>query len=154
MIYTSLNERLSNQHTVINAIISNIAEERVLLRPAPGKWNIKENIVHLATYQPVFAERVHKILTKDSPSFERYVADNDENFMMWRDQPLEILLNKIAIEREILYQLVANLSEDNLMRKGIHPKYGNLTIIQWTEFFLLHEAHHLFTMFQLANAVA
>ena len=34
---------------------------------------------------------------------------------------------------------------------GHHPKYGALTLVEWTEFFLLHEAHHLFTLFKLLN---
>jgi hypothetical protein len=32
-----------------------------------------------------------------------------------------------------------------LSRKGFHPSFGALTIPQWLEFFLLHEAHHLYT---------
>jgi hypothetical protein len=45
------------------------------------------------------------------------------------------------------------LSPDKLDRTGIHPKYGKLNIIDWTEFFLLHEAHHLFAIFQLTHTL-
>jgi hypothetical protein len=34
---------------------------------------------------------------------------------------------------------------------AVHKKYGALTIMEWTEFFLLHEAHHIFTIFQLMH---
>ena len=29
---------------------------------------------------------------------------------------------------------------------SLHPRFGLLTVVDWTEFFLLHEAHHLYTM--------
>jgi hypothetical protein len=44
--------------------------------------------------------------------------------------------------------------DDQLALKGTHPKYGTLMITEWTEFFLLHEAHHLFTLFRLSKALS
>jgi hypothetical protein len=44
-----------------------------------------------------------------------------------------------------------DISETELNKTGTHPVYGNLNILKWIEFFLLHEAHHLLTIFQLAN---
>jgi hypothetical protein len=52
-----------------------------------------------------------------------------------------------------LNELVLNLSRTDLERIGIHKKFGNLNIIQWLEFFVLHEAHHIYTIFQLANDI-
>jgi len=48
--------------------------------------------------------------------------------------------------------LLSGLKESGLSRIGMHPKYGRLTILKWAEFFVLHEAHHLFTIFQLVNS--
>ncbi|MGH7237346.1 MAG: DinB family protein, partial [Candidatus Saccharimonadales bacterium] len=55
-------------------------------------------------------------------------------------------------DREVIYQLITHTPADKLERMGIHPKYGKLTVLDWTEFFLLHEAHHLYTIFQLAHS--
>lgn len=59
-------------------------------------------------------------------------------------------INAIAIIQN-LNELIFTLSEKELDRTGVHKKYGDLNIVQWIEFFLLHEAHHLFTIFQLTN---
>jgi hypothetical protein len=56
-------------------------------------------------------------------------------------------------DRKAIFQLVCSIPEEKLARTGIHKKYGRLTILQWTEFFLLHEAHHIFTIFKLANGI-
>jgi len=152
MMYPSLIERLKSQHKAISAIISTVGEERLNYHPEPGKWSIHDNIAHLATYQPVFIERTHKILTTDNPQFNRYKADDEAEFLAWQSKPIPVLLEKIEGNRKILIQLLTGLSDQQLERRGLHPKFGNLSIPEWTEFFLLHEAHHLFTIFQLAHS--
>jgi hypothetical protein len=153
MIYPSLNERLKNQHTAISAIILNLVEERLNDHPEPGKWSIHDNIAHLAKYQPLFIGRIHSILTFDNPAFERYNADEDPEFKSWQAQPLSWLLSRIDTDRQLLFELITGLPDDKLERKGLHRKFGDLTVLKWAEFFLLHEAHHLYTIFQLANGV-
>jgi uncharacterized damage-inducible protein DinB len=151
MIYPSLAERLKNQHTVIPAIIEKLDDRQLNYHAEPGKWSIHDNIVHLAKYQLIFSERIGTILTTDNPSFDRYRADDDHGFHIWRNFSTGKLIEKLAAERENIYRKIMGLSETELAHTGNHPRYGKLTIAEWTEFFLLHEAHHLFTIFQLAN---
>ncbi|WP_448698555.1 DinB family protein [Mucilaginibacter sp. AW1-3] len=152
-LYNSLSARLTSQHQTIAALISGIDKERLLKRPAPDKWNVHDNITHLAKYQPVFIERINKILSSNRPSFGRYNADDDPEFETWRKLPVNDLVDRIETDRQAIIKLITGLSEEELSRVGIHLKYGNLNILKWTEFFVLHEAHHLFTIFQLINNV-
>ena len=41
-------------------------------------------------------------------------------------------------------RLVDSLDAEDLARSGVHPSLGALAIPDWIEFFLLHEAHHLY----------
>lgn len=152
MIYSSLTERLKNQHKTIASIIIKLSNERLEYRPAPGKWNIHENIAHLSRYQIIFISRIRKILIIDEPSFTVYKAEDDKDFAIYKALTIYELLKKISAEREEIFHLISNLPADKLDRIGIHPKFGKLTISDWCEFFLLHEAHHLFTIFQLAHS--
>jgi hypothetical protein len=43
--------------------------------------------------------------------------------------------------------------DTDLDKTGHHPVFGEMNLIQWLNFFLLHEAHHLFTIFKLAAAL-
>ena len=152
-IYKSLSDRLRNQHEAIGNIIVGKNAERLNFHPAPGKWSIHDNIAHLAKYQPMFQGRINTILKEDNPFFDRYKAEDDLNFETWRSYDTKRLLNILTTDREKFFDLVTNLPDDKVIRIGTHGKYGKLTIIQWTEFFLLHEAHHIFTIFQLANDI-
>ncbi len=151
MIYSSLAERLKSQHKTIAAIIIKLNNRQLNQHVNRGKWSIHENIAHLAKYQPVFIDRVRKILTIEEPQFGVYKAEEDEEFEIYCAFTTYELLKKISSDRELIFHLVTNLPPDKLERTGSHPKFGKLTVLEWTEFFLLHEAHHLYSIFQLAH---
>ena len=82
-----------------------------------------------------------------------FIIDFDSTFTQVEalDELARISLRKHP-DREKIYNLIHHLPPDKLDRIGIHPKFGKLTISEWTEFFLLHEAHHLYAIFQLAHS--
>jgi len=151
MLYPALVCRLKTQHLAVGEIVKHTDEQRLNHQSEPGKWSIKDNIAHLVSYQPVFIGRVHQMLKGDTPVFSAYRADDEPDFIEARGWPLEDLLNKLNGNRRQILELITNLPDDQLLLTGTHPKYGTLTIPEWTEFFLLHEAHHLFTMFRSAK---
>ena len=150
-IYPSLLDRLKSQHLAINEIIKTVGTVRLTTRPQPGKWNIHDNIAHLAKYQPFFAARISDILVNNEKMYERYQAENDPEFETWRSWSTFDLLQRLYTDRTMIFKMITGLNEEQLKRVGVHKKFGRLTIPGWTEFFLLHEAHHIFTIFRLAN---
>jgi len=146
-----LSDGLNTQHLSLPEIIRGLDEKQVSWNPLPGKWSIRDNIAHLARYERIFIDRMNTILSKDEPVFEAYRAENDLEFVNWLTKDCDELIRELNIDRKTLTSLIVSLTERELQRKGRHPKFGNLTILEWTGFFLLHEAHHLFTIFRLAR---
>jgi uncharacterized damage-inducible protein DinB len=153
MIQSTLTHRLKDQHKAITPIIIRLNDRQIQQHVIRGKWSIHEHIAHLAKYQPVFIDRIRKILLMEDPEFERYSAEDDEGFEIYCAFTTYELLKKISADREVIFNLITKLSPDKLDRKGRHTKYGRLDILEWTEFFLLHEAHHLFAIFQLTHTL-
>jgi hypothetical protein len=151
-LYPSILCRLENQHTSIRHLLEQTSMERILSAP-PGKWNIHEQVAHLACYQPVFTQRIETMLKEETPSFPRYNEDADPAFESWKQMELPTMLHRLDHDRKFLYERLSGLSDNEIARTGIHPRFGRLDICQWTEFFLLHEAHHIFAVFQLALEV-
>jgi hypothetical protein len=150
-IYNSLAERLKNQHLAITQLVAGISNDKLTAPPAPGKWSALDNIAHLVRYQKLFIDRMYRIINEDTPVFDRYNGDLDPEFSPFRLMELVALLDIINADRTIIFDLLSALTNAELSRIGVHPKYGRLTIIKWADFFALHEAHHLFTIFQLVN---
>jgi len=150
-ISVSTLDRLKTQHLSLPALIAGLPVDRLALPPLPGKWSIKDNIAHLTKYQLVFIERMHTLLTVHEPVFETYRAENDLEFPRWLDKSAHLLIEELNKDRITLTGLLTKMGDKELRRVGVHPKFGKLTVLDWTEFLLLHEAHHLFTIFRLAH---
>jgi len=147
---TSITTRLEYQHKSLLDIIEGLSDEQIRWQIIPGKWSIFENIVHLATYQHAFIKRLHQILEEEKPQFPRYVPEADPLFHdNCSKATREIMQDLLTTRREMIIKIFS-LSKEDLHRTGIHLAFGEMTIIMWLNFFLLHEAHHLFTIFKLA----
>jgi hypothetical protein len=148
----SIQSRLRHQHETLAELVKGLTEEQLKQRVNPDKWSAFENIVHLTAYQPTFLQRLHLITQKESPAFDRYVADNDPLFHQYLTRSLNELQEDFSTQRFLINNHLSQLGEVTLRREGSHPVYGRFSIIQWTDFFLLHEAHHFFTIFMLTAA--
>jgi DinB superfamily len=146
---TSIITRLQHQHETLQELIENFTEEQLKLRVIPDKWSVFEQIVHLTTYQSFHLLRIQKIEQENNPVFNRYIADADPLFLEGCKKSLKDLLAQLYEQRQTLIQHLTTLPGGTLNRCGRHPKFGLLSLTDWTDFFLLHEAHHLFSIFKL-----
>jgi hypothetical protein len=144
-----LRSRLTIQFDTLRTIIHYRTEAELRERINPEKWSAFEQIAHLTAYQPVFIKRIDSILAEHSPAFGRYVADEDDYFRACVKLPLQNLLDDLGQKRLVLVEKVSKLNENQLIRVGKHLKYGEMDLATWLDFFLLHEAHHLFSIFML-----
>jgi hypothetical protein len=153
MLPTSITTRLEYQHKSLIDIIEGLSDEQIRWQIIPGKWSVFENIVHLSTYQHVFMQRVGQILNEENPQFSRYTAEADPLFHDNCSKATREIMNDLITTRRELIGKVFSLTQEQLKYTGIHPVFGEMNVIQWLNFFLLHEAHHLFTIFKLVPEV-
>jgi hypothetical protein len=147
----SISSRMAHQHESIAGLTFGLEEVQLKQKIIPGKWSAFEHVAHLGAYQPAFLARVEGILQEQEPEFGRYVAQQDPQFFRYLDEPWPRLLDKISDERKILAAKLSGIPGTGLARTGHHPKFGTMTLIQWAEFFLLHEAHHIYSIFMITR---
>jgi uncharacterized damage-inducible protein DinB len=149
---SSLIPLLDHQHKNISRMIDDLSVSQIQKRPDTNKWSIHENIAHLTCYQPVFLSRLMLMQEKENPSFSRYSADTDSGFQGYVNMNPQHLITILEADRNKIISFLKSLNSQQLLRTGTHPKFGTLSIVKWLEFFLLHEAHHMFTIFQLKHS--
>jgi hypothetical protein len=149
----SIRSRLQYQHETVYELIGGLSEQQLRRRIDPAKWSVFENIAHLTCYQPVFLRRIHRMQQENNPFFPRYVAESDPAFSGYVQQSLAELLGQLRTDRETLLTLLQGMDEVALQRTGLHARYGQFPLSQWTEFFLLHESHHLYTIFMMVQEI-
>jgi hypothetical protein len=142
----SLLDRLTGQPDALPHLLNGFSDTQLAQRSLPDKWSIQENIAHLGRYQEIFLTRIQQIIKGDQPVFGRYVAEEDPGFSEWLSLSWTELMERFTGERATLNAFLSILHEEQLAHTGSHPLFGVMAVEGWTEFFLLHEAHHLFTI--------
>ena len=147
----NLKALLKSQYKMLEDVLENINKNTFGNKPENGKWSVFENVAHLGRYNEIFLGRMHEIQHKINPSFESYVADNEEGFIEWCSRPFDLVFADFHSSRETIINFFEFLSDEQLKRTGTHAKFGELTTTEWLHFYLLHEAHHFFTIFKLVQ---
>ncbi len=140
----SLIARLTTQLESVSLVLARAAPGALDARPRPDEWSARENLAHLARHHAVFVARLRRLLAEDRPALGRYRAEEDPDWPAWAALPLDEALERLRALRAELVALVRALSPAESARTGVHPTFGELDVAGWLDFFLLHEAHHLY----------
>jgi hypothetical protein len=140
--------RLKTQLSSVEVLFAGASPDRIDRRSASGKWSARENLAHIGRYHEILLERLRRILAETSPQFARYRAEEDPGWQEWASKPFEEVRNQLSTLRLKLIDTITGLQASDHARVGIHPAFGEMTLSVWVEFFLVHEAHHLYVILQ------
>jgi uncharacterized damage-inducible protein DinB len=153
VIPPSLVARLETQLDALDAVLAGATAEALEARPRADEWSARENLAHLARHAHVFLERLRRIVDEDRPRLGRYRAEEDPEWPAWQRLPLTDVVSRLRDVRRRLLAWVRDLTPEAAARIGLHPTFGEMAIARWLEFFLVHEAHHLYVaMVRLGEA--
>lgn len=145
-------QRLETQlRGFLDQALQGVAVEAILERPPSGKWSASEHLAHLARQQQNFRARVDRILEEEAPVLPRYRAEEDPEWDEWRGLAYKEVAAELGTGREKLIATLKPLSDADYGRTGVHSKFGEMSLALWLEFFLVHEAHHLYAVLQLVR---
>jgi uncharacterized damage-inducible protein DinB len=133
--------------------LSGVAADTLSAHVVPGKWSAHEQLAHLARYHQIFLQRIERILAEQAPEFLRYRAEDDPEWPAWSGLPTQQVLARLSSMRAKLMARLRSLNEKDFERTGVHPRFGAMSLSLWLEFFLVHEAHHLYVVLQLVRKI-
>lgn len=153
MLDAALYIRLAHQLSSFRAWIADVDPRDLEWRPPSGKWSALLNLAHVGRHHEVTLERIARVVGEDSPVFPRYDEAEDPDWERWRSLTAQQVWAALEERRAALVSAVSALAPQQLARTGVHQKFGPMTVPRWLEFFLVHEAHHLYVALQrLAEA--
>ena len=151
MLPATTQTRLETQLDALNLFIDTLDADALTQRPPSDKWSIYEHIAHMGRYHEVFQMRMRRVLDEDGPNLGRYSAEGDPEFSNWLALSPDAAVQSLKQRRADLISFVQGLSAEQLAGTGVHPVLGEMGIALWLEFFLLHEAHHLYRILWLSK---
>ncbi|MBX9581730.1 MAG: DinB family protein [Gemmataceae bacterium] len=128
----------------LRAAVAGMTPEQMAARPVPGKWSTLEVLCHLADFEPVFADRMKRVIALgDNP----VLLAADENLFArelryeGRDAAEEVAV--VEATRRQMARILRGLPAEAFGRTGTHSLKGPQTLEQIARYAINHVNHHL-----------
>ena len=114
--------------------------------PIPGKWSTRQVICHIADFEPVYADRIKRVIAEDEPLLMSGDPDQFAAKLAYDQRDLEIELQLIEVVRRHLASILRTLPAETFQRAGKHSRDGLLTIETLLTRITGHIPHHVQTI--------
>jgi len=110
---------------------------------APGKWTMRELLVHLADTETVLLDRLRRLAADEKPMLQAFDQDHWAARLAYKQRNLKLCRQQFEAARESVIELLELLESGVDGRTGTHSEAGVQTFAQVAEKVYAHSAHHL-----------
>lgn len=138
-------EIIANTPAVISAMLHNLDGEQVNRSEGENTWTAKEVVAHLVVIEETdWLPRIRIILTEGVQKPFAPV-DMQAHFEPARNNSMQELLNQFAVLRSKSIEELNgfNLQESDLLKPGLHPVIGEVTLQQLLATWVTHDLSHI-----------
>jgi uncharacterized damage-inducible protein DinB len=139
-------EAFSQTPFQMEALLAGWTDEQFERSYAPGKWSVRQVLIHLAQTELALGTRVRFALAQDGYAAQSFSQDDWLPADSHMDAPTA--LGAYTALRRMNVALFRNLTREALDRPFAHPEYGTLTVGWVLAQMAGHDIHH---QSQIAN---
>jgi uncharacterized damage-inducible protein DinB len=133
---------LGKQGDQTRKLFTALSEEQANFRYAPGKWTVKDIVLHLADAERVFSYRILSFARNDAQPLPGFSESDWAAAAGAEVRGMAGLAAELFAARSATIALLQGLGEDTLMRRGTAS--GNLFTVRSLAWIIAgHELHHL-----------
>jgi uncharacterized damage-inducible protein DinB len=123
-------------------LISPLTEEKMNFRYAPGKWTIKDMMVHMSDTERIFVYRALRFSRGDETPLPGFEESEYAEHAHANDRDKEDILREYSLVRESSIAFIESLTDEDLNRKGTANGYP-VTVRLIVNLIYGHHKHHL-----------
>lgn len=123
--------------------VSGLSAEQVRARPIAGKWSVLEVVCHLADFEPIYADRMKRVLAEEEPLMMSGDPDRFAAKLAYHQRDLEEELRLIETVRGQMVRIFQTVGDADWQRCGRHSSDGLIPLRTLLERVTGHIGHHL-----------
>ena len=133
---------LEENFRYVKEFILSLPAEKMLYRYAPGKWTIKEILVHIVDDERIYAYRALRFARNDKTELPGFEQDDFALSSNANERDLQNIFEEYESVRKATIALFNGLNEEVLTREGTAD--GNKATVRALAYHIAgHELHHI-----------
>jgi hypothetical protein len=143
MHHDALIEQYLAGPALLRRAVAGMTTEQLLARPVPGKWSTQEVVCHLADYEPIYADRMKRVIALEEPE----LLQGDPGLFAARlacdQREVEEELACVELTRKQMARILRALKPEDFQRRGLHCRDGALSLEGLLQRVTAHIPHHV-----------
>ena len=135
--------RYQNSPGDLLAAVDGLSERDLDRRLAAGKWNIRQQVHHIADAEAVAVYRMKKIIAEDRPIIMAFDQDRWSQKFKYEDSAVENSIALFFTLRASMTPLLKRLTDSDFSRTGVHSERGLISVEDLLADAIEHTEHHL-----------
>jgi hypothetical protein len=123
--------------------IDGLSESEIEFHPSPGKWSIREIIIHLCDSEIVGGYRIRRLLSEENAILTGYDQERWASHLNYGKRNLENATDLIRLLRKSTAELFEDLPEEAWQRTATHSERGKMTLVDLVQQHTDHCEEHI-----------
>lgn len=123
--------------------VAGMTREQLLARPIAGKWSTQGCICHIADFEPVYLDRMTRVIAQEGPTYCGGDPDLYAARLSYAARDVEEELNLVEACRRHMVRILRSLPESAFQRTGNHSEAGEQTLEKLLTNVTKHIPHHI-----------
>lgn len=128
---------------LLREAVAGLSDVQLDAHPIPETWSVREVVCHIADFEPVFSDRMKRVLTEDNPLLPSGDQDAYAAVLAYAHRDIETELQIIELTRRQLATVLRHSDPEDFQRTGVHAEDGPTTLESLLERITRHIPHHL-----------
>jgi len=140
----------------VRQAVADMSRAQLVARPVTGKWSTLEVVCHLADFEPIYADRMKRIIAEDQPLLFSADEKRFASSLAYQERDIEEELAIIDQTRRQLARILRTLPEESFARVGIYRYEGHdepRTLERFVTLITNHIHHHLKFVYEKRRAL-
>jgi len=139
---TLINQYLAGPDLLRRAV-AGMTRQQLQERPIAGKWCTQEVVCHLAEYEPIYADRMKRVIALEEPELLKGDPALFAARLAYGERDVDEELALIELTRKQMARILRTLKAEDFARTGRHSRDGALTLENLLERVTAHIPHHV-----------
>ena len=136
-----IGQYLAGPEMLANAV-EGMSAEQLDQSPIPGQWSTRQVVCHIADFEPIYADRMKRVIAEENPTFFGGDPDIFAAGLAYPHRPIQNELQLISATREQIATILRTLSPSDFQRIGTHSEDGPLLLENLLQNITNHIPHH------------
>jgi uncharacterized damage-inducible protein DinB len=143
MSHAALIEQYLAGPALVRKAVAGMSSEQLKARPVPGKWSTLEVVCHLVDFEPIFADRMKRVIALDNPTLLGADENKFASRLCYHERNLEEELRILDATRGQMGRILRSLKPEDFARAGTHNERGPMTLERLLTVITNHIPHHV-----------